>query len=227
LEPRLYRDFKENAMRMQVWLQHQWAYGLIVTALFWLIAATSSSAQTSLPLDQIYFHSAVSHGGRGCPQEARVEATLGDDGRSVHIVFDSYQAQVSPDSSPVARTTCLVSLPLHIPSGWQYSVSTADTRRTLWLETGVRARHLTEIYFQGDTGFELVEHYQGPVQSNDSIDNTTQMSKAGPVWSSCHSQRNLNLRTVLYVTNRDNRDSRGHLTIHSPEVYTLAWRPCE
>jgi len=168
-------------MRMQEWLQYQWVYGLIVTTLLWLLATTSSAAQVGLPLDQLYFHSAVSHGGAGCPQEASLEATLGDDGRSVNIAFDTYRAQVLPDSRPVARTTCFVSLPLHIPSGWQYSVLAANTHRTLWLETGVRAHHLTEIYFQGDPGFELVEDYQGPVQSGDSIDNTTQMSNAGPV----------------------------------------------
>jgi hypothetical protein len=220
-------DLKENAMRKQEWLPHQWSYGLFVTALFWLLAATSSSAQVGLPVEDIYFNGAVSHGGRGCPQEARLEATLGDDGRSVQIAFDTYRAQVAPDSSPVARTLCLVSLPIHIPSGWQYSVLSATSHRTFWLDTGVRAHHQSEIYFQGDAGFELVEHYQGPAQSGDSIDHTTQMSNAGPVWSSCQSQRNLNLRTILYVTNRDNRDGSGHLALHSPAVYTLVWRPCD
>jgi len=214
-------------MRIQAWLQHQWTYGCMVTALLWLLAATSSSARVDLPLDQIYFHSAVSHGGRGCPQEARVEATLGDDGRSVHLAFEPYQVQVSPDTTPVTRTTCLVSLPLRIPSGWQYTVLAANTHRTLGLETGVRAHHLIEIYFQGEPGFELVEYYQGPLLSGDSTDQTTEMSNAGPVWSRCHSQRNLNVRTVLYVSNRDNRDGSGRLAIQSPAVYTLDWRPCE
>ena len=214
-------------MNRQAWLQHPWRYGLLVAAWLWLLAATSHSAQVDLPLDQLYFHSAVSHGGRGCPQEARVEATLGDDGGSVHLAFDTYQAQVSPDTPPVARTICQVSLPLNIPAGWQYTVLAANTHRTLWLEPGVQAQHLTEIYFQGDAGFEIVEPYQGPVQSSDSIEHTTQMPNAGPVWSRCHSQRNLNLRTILYVTNRDNRDGSGRLAIHGPAVYTLAWRPCE
>jgi len=114
-----------------------------------------------------------------------------------------------------------------MPSGWQSSVLAAPTHPTLGLATGVRAHPLTESYFQGDPGFDLVEHDQGAQQSGDSIAHTTEMSSAGPVWWRCHGQRHVNLRTVLSVSNRDNRDGSGRLALHSPAVYTLAWRPCE
>ena len=61
-------------MNRQAWLQHPWRYGLLVAAWLWLFAAMSHSAQVDPPLDQLYFHSAVSHGGRGCPE--RQEAPL-------------------------------------------------------------------------------------------------------------------------------------------------------
>jgi len=82
-----------------------------VAAWLWLLAATRHSAPVGLPLDQIGFHSAVSHGGPGGPQEAHVEATLGADGGRVHLAFEPDQVPVSPDTTPVARTTCQVSLP--------------------------------------------------------------------------------------------------------------------
>ncbi len=209
------------------WPHFPWTCLSSIVALLWLMAATSSLAQVSPPPHEIYFHDAVSHGGNGCLQAAHVEATLSEDGYTVRLVFDAYEADVGPNTSPTVRTFCTVSLPLYIPAGWQYTVIEIDSQRGLWLQAGVRGHRLTEIYFQGRQGIEIVKNYQGPVGGHYTARDQTQLGGAGNVWSPCNAQRNLVLRTAMRMNNADNRAGLGRLAIRSPTVYTLAWRPCE
>jgi hypothetical protein len=213
-------------MKIQEWLQHQWASGLIVTALLWLLVATTSSAQTDLPLEQSHFLSDVTYGGTGCPQGTLDEVTLSADGHRVHIAYDpDHVAEISPETPPVVRQFCNVNLPLHIPSGWQYAPVRLDYRGHLFLDPDVAAHQNLEYYFQGQQGSSLSRVWYGPQDHHFDCRDLIDLEPHSLSWSPCGEQRHLTLKTSIVLNNRQNRHGYGLSSTDSLDAEIL-WRRC-
>ena len=186
---------------------------------------TPALAQPSPPT--LTFFDEITHGGTGCPQETTVEAEIGTDGQSVHIMFEDYQVDVSSETNPIAQKTCTISLPLSLPAGWQYAVATIEYHNALSLTDGVAARRRAEVFFQGSEGIEFVNQYQGFAAHDYTLNLRVDLEPDRRVWSRCNTQRNLNVQTGIRSNNTDNRTSTGRFGERSPTIYTLVFRQCE
>ncbi|RKO89748.1 hypothetical protein BDK51DRAFT_11514, partial [Blyttiomyces helicus] len=89
------------------------------------------------------------YGGTGCPQGS-VSQNFNDDRTGFTLIFDQFVAFAGPDV-PLQqdRQNCQLSVNIHIPAGWQFSVGTVDYRGFIQLDEGVRASQQSQYFFQG------------------------------------------------------------------------------
>lgn len=177
--------------------------------------------------DEVYINQ-ITYGGTGCPAGS-VAGNIAEDARAFTLLFDQYTAEAGPGILLVAgRKACQVTLDLHIPGGWQYTLFTVDTRGFLNLESGTSATQQNRYYFQGGlNGPALVSNFYGPrvgdYMARDNVGITSL------VWSPCGVNRALNVNTSVRVAAPWGR--RALATVDSLDGefklrYWVQWRRC-
>ena len=81
---------------------------------------------------------APNYGGTGCPQ-GTASVAVSPDARSLSILYDQYFVEVGPGTS-LARRSCNLAIPLHVPQGFSVSILGIDYRGFNFLEPGPTAR---------------------------------------------------------------------------------------
>ena len=195
------------------------------------IGITTALAQEGPDPDTLYFHDEIAHGGSACPQGS-LDAAVSEDGMAISILFDENYAEVGPDTPPVVIKSCTLSLPLHIPPGWQYSLIELDYRGYLFLERRVRARQRSEYYFQGRRGPRFQSRWQGPEDRDYDFTDTIGLATSNVAWSPCNLQRNLTIKTQLRLDNIRARNNYGFISTDTIDgeivhIYGLVWRRCQ
>lgn len=188
------------------------------------------SAEEGPDVNELYFHDDIFYGGSGCPNYS-VSTGISEDGMALSVFFDEYSVYVGPETSPNDAKACSLSIPLHIPPGWQYSVVEMTYRGMLYLDKKVRAKQRSEYYFQGYSGPRMSSTWWGPKDEDYFFVDTLGVSSWNLEWSPCDVQRNLNLRTYLSVNNSRNRKGYGEASTDSIDgqikhIYKLLWRRC-
>jgi hypothetical protein len=201
----------------------------LLTVLAVSFSASLALAETPNP-NELYFHSNITYGGSGCPSDT-VSAAVSEDGQAISIFFDSYIAEVGPTTSAVVSKACSLSLPLHIPAGWQYSLVDLTYRGYLYLDPQVRAEQTSEYYFQGSVGPKFQSVWNGPADHDFTFTDKIGILSVNYQWSPCNVQRNLNIHTTLKANNTRNRKGTGLVTTDSIDgeiehIYGMVWRRC-
>lgn len=176
---------------------------------------------------QVHVNS-ISYAGTGCPAGS-VAGNLSEDLQAFTLLFDSYTAEAGPALQlSEGRKACVLNVDVHVPSGWQYSILTIDTRGYLQLEPGTSAFQQNKYYFQGDLrSVTKRSDFRGPLVKDYMFRDLIGIEST--VWSPCGMNRSLNIATSAGVSASFGR--RALATVDSIDgefhlVYGLSWRRC-
>jgi len=172
----------------------------------------------------------VTYGGSGCPQGS-VAQFISADATTVTLIFDSYIAQLGKGIAPAQnRKNCQINFDLIYPSGFQYSVFSADYRGYANLEKGVTGQVKSTYYFSGSANQASdTATFTGPLNGDylkqDSVDQVT------VVWSPCGAEGALNINSQIRLTTTNN-SANGLLTTDSldakfTQILHLNWQTCK
>ncbi len=185
----------------------------------------------------VYFYEDIAYGGNGCPL-GTVRADISEDQQAISVFLDEYFANVGPDTAPSVSRNCNLTLPIHIPTGWQYTLVKINYRGTYYLDSGVYVTQNSEYFFQGDsTGPSFYSRWRGPTydEVDFNFNDFVNLEEGRWYWSRCNTMRDLVLRTRLSANNMRNRDGYGYIINDYIEAenaysrvftYQVVWRKC-
>jgi hypothetical protein len=151
---------------------------------------------SALPPNDVYIEDIVAQG-VGCPIPDSAVAQISSDKKSFILIFKDMLLTNPP--GPVVKTTnCVASVKLHIPSGWQVSVATINTRGYAFLEKGVKARQTSNYFFAGQAvGFSANTDLKG--YYDDFYVFSDQVPFQSLVWSPCGTSAIFAINTSLLL----------------------------
>ena len=167
------------------------------------------------------------YGGNGCPAGS-ASVTLSPDNKALTLIFDQYSAQAGGFSGRIARKTCNIAIPVHVPQGFSVSIIAVDYRGFNALPGGAQSRFNAEYFFAGSVGPKVARTFYGPLTSDYLINNNLQVGAL--VWSACGADVNLRVNTSMTaIANGANEDTLA--TVDSADfkagvVYRFSWRRC-
>lgn len=204
------------------------SFPLLVLGSFFLLTSSNVYAWDAPNPGEVYFFDNAAYGGSGCPQ-GTVGQTISEDRAVITLFFDAYSVQVGPRTPPNETKNCNLSLPIHIPNGWRYTLVDVGYAGQLYLDPGVYAQLTSEYSFQGGRGPRAVSSWWGarnqPYDINDRVAMTTME------WSPCGGGRNLNIKSYIQVNNARNRSGYGQMQndtteAHIVQSYGVRWERC-
>ena len=171
----------------------------------------------------------VDANGSGCPAGTAM-IDVSPDKQVFTAIFSSFQAQVGPGISLVEKNkSCLMTVNVKVPPGWQYSIFKAQYDGWYDLGPGVALTQTSRYWFQGGERFAASSRYTGPRTGTFSYPDEMGVSS----WSPCGGTRNMVISANLALDNSRNRQSSGVAGIDSIEGqfklmyhYYIAYRQC-
>ena len=164
------------------------------------------------------------YGGNGCPH-GTASVTLSPDKKSLSIIFDEFLVETSRRKK-IARKSCNIAIPVHVPQGFSVSIIEADFRGYISLPRGAEARFSSEYFFAGQRGPRFTKRFRGEFDDEYLIGNTVGMEAL--VWSKCGADVNLRVNSSMMVRSR-----RGEAlaTLDSADfnagiIYHVQWKKC-
>jgi hypothetical protein len=196
-------------------------------ALLGLIALTSTATAAPSPNDVYLGH--PGYGGSGCPQGS-ASAVLSPDQTSLSILFDDYfvEAGGGKRSKRIARKSCNIAIPVHVPQGWSVSIIDVDYRGYNSLPRKAKSTFNVEYFFAGRRGPKIRENFYGELDDEFMV--TDKLGIGALVWSACGADVNLRVNTSMTVrTNRKKEEALA--TVDSADfkaglVYKFQWKKC-
>ncbi len=176
---------------------------------------------------EIYIRS-MTHAGTGCPLGS-ASSLITDDGKAFQLIMEDFVVEAGP-GLPLSgsRKACNVTLDLHIPQGWQYSVFKVDYKGFANLDRGVTAKLSSDYSFLGQRRpVSLSTTIAGPVAKDIEVRDTLGVESL--VYSPCGISRPLNIKASAMVNARGS--NQGLLTVDSVEgefktIYKIQWKKC-
>jgi len=212
---------------------------MLPTVLMLLVSSVFAHAET--PTVQVRSVQAV---GSGCPQGS-YSATISPEGDSFSLLLDQYVAE-STRQQTMDRKNCQLRVDFNVPTGWQFSVVSADYRGFANVEGGSVVTHQAIYSFDGSRppnerpgpfngrGHALnIESFRGPFQDNYYIHNDIDPRKA--IWSPCGEAGTQTLFISTFLTARSmnqNSPSSAMITLDSidglvqSQKFQFAWKAC-
>ncbi|KAL1914630.1 uncharacterized protein VTP21DRAFT_8041 [Calcarisporiella thermophila] len=159
----------------------------------------------------------IKYNGSGCPPKSVTEV-LSRDATVFTLIFSEYIAQYGPDIRPVEnRKFCQLSIDLHVPLGWQYSVASAIYRGYARMDKGVHGIQSSTYYFSGSAPqYTVRSGFDGPYDQNYLI--VDEIPIESTVWSSCNATRNVNINTNIRISADSNAPKDADLPIPMEKV---------
>lgn len=190
------------------------------------LLAISSLASAQTPPSDVYIRG-ISYGGNGCPQ-GTVGQLLAANKKSFTLTFDEYIAEWGPGvSKRDARRFCQVTLDVHVPQGWQFSVFDFDYRGYAYLERGITGTQKSTYYWDRNYEGTFSTQLRGNYDNNFTI--SDQIATPSLVWSPCGSTKLLNIKSEIRLSGHPRR--AGFMTVDSldakvKQLYGLRWKRC-
>ena len=120
--------------------------------------------------DDIYLGEA-GYGGSGCPSGS-ASVTLSPDNKALSILFDEYMVEAGGHERKIARKSCNIAIPVHVPQGFSVSIIEADYRGYVSLPSRAQARFSAEYFFAGKRGPKYRKSFRGYTDDEYEINNT-------------------------------------------------------
>lgn len=143
--------------------------------------------------------SSVTANGTGCPADSWT-ATIAPNQKSFKVAFDAFEATTS-ETQALAVKDCQLAVKVTPEAGQRYALKTFGVQTTTTLGAGANARFLGNYYFQGDPSVAAKPEatQTGPFDGDYTF--TGSVADADLVWSTCGTERDLNLRTTVRLQN--------------------------
>lgn len=126
-----------------------------------------------------------------------------------------------------------MTLNIHYPGGFQFSIFEADYRGYSQLDADVTGLQKSTYYFSGSTSQATLQTpFKGPENGQD-YTITNKLEDSSLVWSPCGEEGLLNINAQVQVNTQPGASSTaaGQLTVDSvdtkvTQIYSVQWRPC-
>jgi Domain of unknown function (DUF4360) len=120
----------------------------LVLAIIASVSAAPAARDDKPNPNEVHFET-ISYAGSGCPA-GTVSNIASDDKTILTSVFDQFVAAVGP-GIPItgSRKNCQMTLKIHYPGGFQFSIFEADYRGFVQLDKDVNAVQKSTYYFSG------------------------------------------------------------------------------
>jgi len=202
-----------------------------------IVHALAAPAVTQPDPSKVYI-TGIKYGGSGCKQDSAT-VFLSDDKESFTVIFDEYIAAAGPKYPQGLkpnyykdRKNCQLNINMHVPSGWQYSVFSADYRGFLDLDNDVVATQAAHYYFTGVQGTAITQsQIVGKVEKNYEIVDKIPFSSV--VWCECGADAAININSEVRIdTTQAKKGSSGIITTDSLDGKVqfkvgFQWRKCK
>ena len=163
------------------------------------------------------------YGGNGCPFGS-AEISLDSDGKSLKVLFNDFALRTRLYKT-LARKSCNLSIPLHLPEGLSVSIVEIDYQGFMFLPQNSMARFSSEFFFSGEKGIRLQKHFFGGYQGTINLKN--HLFIQSQQWSSCGGDMNLRLNTNLFLKSKKNAFiSFSSMGVKSGVTFGLKWKSC-
>ena len=196
---------------------------------------------------------AVNATGTGC-QSGQVSSVVAPDGSAFSVMFDHYESIAGGGGVRVDKKACEIDVEMAVPSGWSFTLFTADYRGFANVDAGATGFHEVVYTFDrpgsspqgppvnphngspvqrtGNFSFSTKE-FRGPFTGDYSIHN--ELSVQNLAWSPCDTTttKTLHMSTSL-LTRVLGADNRPHVQMSLDSVdgalaqqFGIKWRRCE
>lgn len=167
------------------------------------------------------------YGGNGCPAGS-ASAVLSPDNKSLSILFDQFIVEAGGANSSVARKSCNIAIPVHVPQGYSLSIIAVDYRGYVSLPDRAQARLTAEYFLAGSIGPRFEKQFLGRTDTDYTF--TNDIGVQAQVWSPCGADTTLRVNAAMLVQTNRFRDA-AMATVDSADfkaglLYKLQWRTC-
>lgn len=176
--------------------------------------------------------------GSGCNNSA-ANAAVTEDGQTLSLLFDNYQADIGIGSSNPQSTqlkkTCRVLIDVDVPFGYQYAIVRTEYRGFAALPASAYGYHRFSQIIPGVAIPPSMREAQlrGPIGNNYEV--AVDQKPGREVYSTCNKpQQTIELATELFVAYLPKTTDRSMAMINLDSVDTgvqsrfkLRWRPCK
>jgi len=197
------------------------------------LLAASLSYAADVPDSRLIQVRGINVIGSGCPlnefNEPSAAVNISEDAQAFTVAFDRYVAEQGPGIAlSESRKNCNLTIDLHIPQGWQYSIFNVTYQGFTNLDPGLQALLRTQYRFQGGRAVILSDSLRGPAARDYSIEH--KLGVESLVWSNCNERKSLNIATSVALLGSMNK--RGLMTVDTidgvfRQVYGIQWRRCQ
>jgi hypothetical protein len=172
---------------------------LVILISFALLGFEIASAQQNLVLGEPSFT------GKGCPPGS-VSAALSPDNSALSVLFDRFTVDKSMNGKGALRgasSSCSVSLPIAVPSGYQVTIVRLDyrgfvniTARDVWLDVNTRSIAVETLRQRSKSPPLMSTRLRGPISQDFTV---THPLNNGQIRSTCGQPFNLNFTSELLL----------------------------
>ena len=177
-----------------------------------LLAVIVSQTGSAAPSPNSVYFSDPSYGGSGCPQ-GTASSSLTPDGQTLTMLFDDYTADP-------ARKTCNISVPVHVPNGFQVSNITADYRGFAQGSNELKRSY----FFAGDTGPSFTDTLG--TRNGTTYLKSDSLLASSNIWSRCGADVNMRINSAVRGLNNRSSISVDSLDLKQGIVFSLQYRSC-
>ncbi len=191
---------------------------------------SSAMAQVGPDPSEIYIRD-IYYSGTGCPGGS-VSGLVSSDGTVFTATFEQFYAMQGPSwDRTQRRKSCNLTVDLHAPQGYSYSIFRLNTLGYVDLDDGTSAEQKVMMRFAGDAITKSVSFqtpFYGPADEDFFV--TNEVGIQSLVWSRCGGGIPLNITTTITATAAspaeaiigiDQQDGRLQ------HEYGIMWRLCE
>lgn len=192
---------------------------LMITLLFGISNQILANSEITLGTPAI--------GGNGCPKES-AQVYLNSEGE-LFLRFNQYRTEAGLSNSKIARKSCNLAIPIHLPSGLALSIVSSEYRGSVLLPRKATAEFNSEYFFVGQTGLKNKHLIKG--KSSGEFRLIDDIAIESRVLSKCGEDTILRVNTSLLVTtNRRNDQALAQIdsmNVDSGVVFRLETRNCQ
>lgn len=170
-----------------------------------------------------------SYSGTGC-EAGSATLSLSPDRSQLSVLFSNFVAESGARvGRQMDRKGCVLSLPIHVPSGFTLAIATVDYRGFMSLPQKTRGQFIASSTFAGAEKFREDRQFKGPFMDNFTF--RTQAATNEKIWSQCGRVVTLRTQAVVVVNSgQSGEDTMG--TVDSVDVaagisYRFELRRCQ
>lgn len=169
-----------------------------------------TSEKPGFTIDQ----SGVMVNGTGCPQ-GTVQTLTSPDQTALTVAFSQYTATAGPSAKAAdRRKACTTTIPIRIPAGFTWGITTTTYRGYAELHDGTKAYQGARYFFQGGSSGSLESQVSPDESGNWEITDKAQTV----AWAPCNTQSNLVVTSSLRIAPKGKPKTDSFVTMDTQDI---------